>query len=155
MGSRAKPVVTRILLALMVAAPAVASAHPLHTSLAKISIDGSGRNVSVSVRVFADDFKLAAAASRLSTTDYAIRSVSVRDLHGNLVKLDSCGVVRKGDLLWICLKGRAHSRADRGSVASVILFERFHDQINVVTTELAGKSRNFLFTPGSKPRRIT
>ena len=148
--------VTRMLLvALTIATPAIASAHPLHTSLAKISIDGSGRNVSVSIRVFADDFELAAAASRLSTTEYARRAVSVTDSHGSVVGLEPCGVVRKVDLLWICLKGRAASNAGRGTVTSTILFERFGDQINVVTTELEGKSRKFLFTPGSKPRRIT
>jgi hypothetical protein len=148
-------VVKAILLAFAVLAPLHrVVAHPLHTSLTQISFDPSRRNVSISIRAFADDLSMAAKASGLSAADYAARSFTLTDSRGAAVRLIACGEKRVGDLVWLCFSGRVATDPDNLRVASTILFESYKDQINVVTVVAPRGPRNFLFTPGDPPRRL-
>ena len=131
-----------------------ASAHPLHTSLTQIVFDSSRRNITISIRAFVDDMSAAAVTSRLSLSDYAARSFKLADSRGAAVRLTSCGEKRVGDLVWLCYKARIDSNADDLVVSSTILFEKYKDQINVVTAVVGGTSRNLLFSSGDRPRRL-
>jgi hypothetical protein len=144
MGDNAKSMVRRIaLLALLIARPAFA--HPLHTSLAQVSV--SGATVSVSLRVFADDYT---AASHARLVDYAVANFIVKDMRGNTIKLTSCGGKRMGDLMWLCFRGTGNI----ATVESKVLFDKFKDQINIVQASFSGRTRNLLFTPGDRAKPI-
>ena len=129
-------------------------AHPLHTSLTQVSFDASRRNVSVSIRAFADDLSMAAKASGLSPADYAARAFRLTNSRGVAIRLSRCGEKRVGDLVWLCFRGSVGSHQDDLRVSSTILFEKYKDQVNVVTVMGARGARNFLFTPGDSPRQL-
>lgn len=144
MGDFAKSMVkTLALLVLLVARPAFA--HPLHTSLAQVSVtDGT---VNVSLRVFADDYT---AASHARLIDYAIANFIVRDSRGNAIKLTSCGDKRVGDLMWLCFRGSGVI----ATIESRVMFDKFKDQINIVQSSMNGRTRNLLFTPGERAKPV-
>ena len=119
--------------------------HPLHTSLAQLTLEKN--SVTVSLRAFADDL---AAASSSKPFDYAAARLIVRDIKGQPIRLSPCGSKQVGDLVWLCLRGRGTA----ATVESKVLFERYTDQINVVQTVIAGHTRNMLFTSGDEAKRI-
>ena len=144
-----------IVLAIAALAPATtAAAHPLHTSLTQIVFDGSHKNVTISIRAFVDDVSAAASASGLTISDYATRSLKLTDSHRAPLRLTSCGEKRVGELVWLCYKAPVHSRPEDLLVSSTLLFEKYTDQINVVTAVLNTRSRNLLFSRGDGPKRL-
>jgi hypothetical protein len=148
----------RLLAALVfsVVAPAVdtrsvASAHPLHTSLAQVEVNTRNRTVSVSLRVFADDFTKAAARARLSLPAYVATTFKIFDDSGTQVPMQSCGEKHVGDLIWLCFVAKTPEPKSI-TLWSGVLFETFKDQINVVQTTIDGKKGNLLFIPGDKAK---
>ena len=147
-------------LCLLIASPALA--HPLHTSLAQVSIDPASHTIAVSLRVFADDFtaassewrsrnpKPATASPTSPILDYARAAFILRDEQGNQMILASCGARRVGDLMWLCFRGTG----DVATVESRVLFDSYKDQINVVQSTVGGHTSNLLFTPGDKPKSL-
>ena len=155
MGSRAKSVVRATLLAITMLVPMErVLAHPLHTSLTQVSFDASRRNVSISIRAFADDLTRAATRSGLTPSAYATQKFKMTNSRGVALALTSCGTKRVGDLVWLCFTGRVESNPDDLKVSSAILFETYKDQINVVTIVGVKGARNFLFTPGDLPKTL-
>ena len=142
--------------------PAVARAHPLHTSLAQMTIDTRTGAVSVSLRVFVDDFTAAAnhwskdkrVESQTTAFAYARASFVIRESSGRIVPLRSCGEKRVGDLLYVCLAGRASSNASVSAVLSRVLTEKFADQVNIVQATYSGRRASLLFTPGDREKRL-
>jgi hypothetical protein len=133
--------------------------HPLHTSFAQVSFDSRDRSVDVSVRVFVDDYTSAAEAWARANgvksdqnAGYARASFILRDPTGMAITFQPCGEKRVGDLMWICLKGKAAGKPS--SVISRIMFERFDDQVNIVQTSVDGRKANLLFTSDDKAKRI-
>lgn len=142
-----------LLLSPAVGTHAIASAHPLHTSLAEVVVDSRSGIVSVSLRVFADDFAKAAARARVPVAEYAARAFRIIDASGAPVRVQSCGERRVGDLMWLCLKARTqHPKSI--SLHSSVLFDTYKDQINVVQTTVDGKKSSLLFTPGEGAKRL-
>lgn len=70
------------------------------------------------------------------------------------MRLTPCGVRRVGDLVWLCFKARIDSSANGLRVLSTMMFDRYDDQINVVSAILPEGRRNFLFTSGDAPRKL-
>ena len=141
-----------------VVAPAVdtrsiASAHPLHTSLAQVEVDTRNRTISVSLRVFADDFSKAAARAGVSLPAYAARSFRIFDDSGTQVQMQACGEKLVGDLIWLCFKAKTPEPRSI-TLWSGVLFETFQDQINVVQTTVDGKKGSLLFIPGDKAKLL-
>jgi len=119
--------------------------HPLHTSLAQLTIEPNA--VTVSLRVFSDDI---AAASNSRPFDYALSTFILRDAKGKPIKLTSCGAKQVGDLVWLCLKGQGAP----ATVESRVFFERYGDQVNIVQTIHNGRTRNMLFASGDEAKKI-
>jgi hypothetical protein len=144
-----------------VSVSSMASAHPLHTSIAQIRHDTKTGLMVVSLRVFADDFGKAARdyQQHLPSSDkrrnlpasdvYALSSFRIADDRGRLVPLETCGEKNVGDLLWLCFKSGPLPLSSALFVSSRILFEMYSDQINVVQAEIGGKQTNRLFTVGT------
>jgi tetratricopeptide (TPR) repeat protein len=137
----------------------LADAHPLHTSLTEIAVDGRGATIRVIIRVFADDFakaatradqaKVVANAGDVSTLAYVQRSFVLADGRRTLA-MRTCGTRRSGELLWICLEADAPTSMARLRLRNALLCDLFEDQINIVRSTLTGAPRSLLFTRGDR-----
>ena len=151
-----------VIASMLTAIPCVALGHPLHTSLAQMTIDARTGAVNVSLRVFVDDFTAAATDwsknKRILPTaiafSYARASFVVRESTGRVVSLESCGEKRVGDLMYVCLVGRISAKNSVSSVVSRVLTEKFDDQVNIVQASYSGRKANLLFTPGDGEKRL-
>ena len=144
-------------------APRMADAHPLHTTMAELSLGPSGGVLNVTLRVFADDFSAAVVGRRAGgeiviPPDSAIlRYVSARfavtSRGTGRVPLRGCGVRRDGNVLFLCLRGAVRGSLAGASMTNTLLTEIFPDQVNIVQASYDGRRRTLLFTPrdGAKP----
>jgi hypothetical protein len=159
-------VVARLLLlaagaaaALAIAAPP-AGAHPLHTSFAEVAWDPATRSVTVSLRVFADDFGAdvarrtgaPAGTGGVPADDAVFRYVAARfavvTARGETLPFRWCGARRAGVQLFVCLRAPAAAPPAGARVRSAILSETFADQVNIVQASLGGRRQTLLFTRG-------
>lgn len=147
----------------LVASDQVAEAHPLHTSLAELSFDPNSGVVSLSLRVFVDDFTAASnewsrrskgPSGNAALVAYSLATFLLYDATGKRVAMTSCGGKRVGDLMWLCFRGRMSSPLKGATVSSNILFEKYRDQINIVQASFGGPKTNLLFTPGALRRKL-
>jgi hypothetical protein len=142
----------------------VATAHPLHTTLAQFSYDARSGLLEGSIRVFAGDFAAAvakrsgaAAPSDDRVTDaaaYAYLTAALRltSAQGRAVPLTWCGSRRTGDVLWLCV--RAAAAPDTLRLSDQILCELFDDQVNIVQTAAGGRKASALFTKGDGAKTL-
>ena len=150
----------RVLGLLMFAATSsVALAHPIHTTLTKVSLEG--RVVTFNVRTFADDFSATVAkfAGRTPPPDssapsadvlrYVQRYFTIVDGAGKPVVLESCGVKRAKELYWLCFKATFPSSSKGARLRNQMLTELHADQVNIVQLEPPAARRTMLFTKGS------
>src|SRR3954468_2729920 len=139
------------------ARPAVSWSHPLHTTLADVSIEADG-SIHVTVRAFADDFSAAVArhAGKPRPADFAVgdsdvvsyvrATVLVQDSGGRPVPLVWAGVRRTGDLMWITVRAPGVRSLKGIRVAYSTLFEAFKDQVNILQANDNGRRHTVLFT---------
>jgi hypothetical protein len=142
-------------------APTPAAAHPIHTSFAELVYDPAARAVTVSLRVFADDFSADVArrtGARVgadhvppdaATFRYVVERFTVVTARGEALPFRWCGLRRAGIQLFICLRAPAAAAPAGGRVRSAILSDVFTDQVNIVQATVAGQRRTLLFTPGA------
>lgn len=135
---------------------ASALAHPLHTSLMQVSVLDGGRRVSVSVRLFADDFS-AAIGRPASGSGAPSDSAAFAYLRGAVtvaagtapLPLRARALRREGDLVWADLDAELPAGAAAAlRVQSRVLFERYPDQVNIVRVVRGERAGTVLFTPG-------
>jgi hypothetical protein len=144
-------------LVLLVPAVRAAFAHPLHTTLTRLSYDASTRVLSVSVRVFADDFGAAVmgragAAGAAAPPDSAMRRYvagrfALVSARGTSVPLGWCGMRRDGEALFLCLRAMDQPTPSGARMRNALLAELFADQVNIVQASYGGTTRTMLFTP--------
>ena len=136
-----------------------AYAHPIHTTLTKVSVE---RNViTLNVRAFADDFSTTVAKfagrpmpadSSVSPTEvlrYVQSFFKVTTASGTPVVLESCGIRRANELYWLCFRARIPSGSQGARVRNQMLTELHADQVNIVQMEPPAARRTMLFTKGS------
>lgn len=158
------------LAALVVAGvPTAARAHPLHTTLTELSYDARSGAVSISLRLFADDF--AAAVTRTSTggprgatampPDTAMfRYISQRfslvaaGAAGRPVALRWCGVRRTGEVVFVCLQGTSGAPLSGARLMNRLMTETFDDQVNMVQALHGGRRQMLLFTKRDGPKAL-
>jgi hypothetical protein len=144
--------------ALAVGAGAPALAHPLHTTMAEVTIDRPHGSVRLVVRVFADDFGTAVNAARktgswdVRAAAYVANAISIVDEMGRPLLLRDCGTRRQGDVLWLCAEAAA--KAQRLALRDQMLCELFADQVNVVRITDGTATQSMLFTRGDPGRPI-
>jgi hypothetical protein len=154
-------VVAALILAVtLAAAPSRGAAHPLHTTMAEVTIDRARGTLRVVVRVFADDFGTALDGAKVAgswdarASAYVARAISLADAGRPLV-VHACGTRRQGDLLWLCAEtapGGTLSR--RVTLRDRMLCELFADQINVVRVTDGTATRSMLFTRGDSEKPL-
>jgi len=143
-----------------------ASPHPLHTTLAQIGYDMPRRELTVSLRVFTDDFSAAVArharirlaAGETPTAVAVYRYVASRfvltDAEGHSVPLDACGVRRSSEMLFVCLRARGAAPPTGMRLRNALMTEWFDDQVNIVQYVSGSARRTTLFTPGDGAKRL-
>ena len=147
-----------------------AAAHPIHTSLAEVVHEPATRTVRVSLRVFVDDFTTASlahgrrvasrrpagapAATQSTYVTYALAAFRIADASGRRLPLASCGGTRRGELMWLCLRGPAPRGLAGLSITSHVMFDLYRDQINIVQANYGGRKTSFLFTRGTGAKKL-
>lgn len=140
--------------------------HPLHTSFAELAYDPAARAVTVSLRVFADDFS-ADVTRRTGARGgadgvppdaalfrYVTARFTVATARGEALVFQWCGVRRAGVQLFICLRAPAAALPAGARVRSAILSDVFTDQINIIHATVAGRRQTLLFTPGDAAKPL-
>ncbi|MEO7522302.1 MAG: DUF6702 family protein [Gemmatimonas sp.] len=162
----ARRLLTAIAACAIVTGSADASVHPLHTTLAQLQYDASRRELTVSLRVFTDDFsaavsrharaRLAAGASPpvAAMYRYVTSRFILTDAAGKPVSLDGCGVRRASELLFICLRASVATPPTGMRLRNALLVEWFDDQVNIVQYVAGSARRTTMFTPGDGAKRL-
>jgi hypothetical protein len=148
--------------------------HPMHTTVTEVVQERAGGRVSIQVRVYVDDLRAAvslppgsvdahagatasAAADSVAANPGAADSAMARylratfalaDRTGRPVRLAWAGAERRGDVILLRLRGEVPGGLTGARVTSLVLCERFEDQVNVVRAEYAGRTTTLLFTRG-------
>lgn len=147
-------------LALLGLAFAGGRAHPMHTAVAEVAQADPRGEAMVQIRVFADDFQaavplpadLAGADSAMSR--YLRGTFALADRTGRPVRLAWAGAERTGDVILLRLRGEVAGGLAGARVTSLVLCERFPDQVNIVRAEYAGRTATLLFTRGEAAKAL-
>ena len=142
-------------IALILATLTAPAAHPLHTSYTEIVRDARTGALTVSVRLFADDFGAAIASmSRLSRgapVDYVVRSyfdraVAIAGSDGRPIALAWCGMRSVNGLTWLCARSVGPAPAGKLRVRNALMFDRFADQVSIVRWTGSSGARTFVLS---------
>ena len=153
-----------LLCAMTALCASTASAHPIHTTLTKVTTDQ--HSVTLNIRSFADDFSATVAkfAGRAAPRDssapladvvkYISAQFVVTDATGKPVQLESCGVRRADELYWLCFKATFTGPTKGARMRNQMLTELHPDQVNIVQLDGPSVHKTMLFTKGSAPALI-
>jgi hypothetical protein len=133
-----------------------AGAHPMHTAVTELAQRDAGGTTAVQIRVFADDFQ---AAVPLPPDPAAADSAMARYLRGTFALADRtgrpwAGAERSGDVILMRLEGRVTGGLAGARVTSLVLCERFEDEVNVLRAAYAGRTETLLFTRGESSKAL-
>jgi hypothetical protein len=134
--------------------------HPMHTAVTEIAYDATTTEVSIRIRVFADDLTAAiptppgTAAGDSAVFRYVRSSFSMVDRTGRRLLFLWKGVEQAGDVLVLRFVAAAPAGLAGGRVASTLLSERFEDQVNIVRATYGGRTRTLLFTRGEAAKAL-
>jgi hypothetical protein len=134
-------------------------AHPMHTAVTEVVQEDAGGRTSIQVRVYVDDLQTAvplpaipagtdSAAVDSTMARYLRATFALADRRGRPVRLAWVGAERAGDVILLRLRGEVPGGLAGARVTSLVLCERFEDQVNVVRAEYAGRTTTLLFTRG-------
>lgn len=150
--------------AALVASPAVARAHPLHTTLTDVTTDPVRGTLRMTIRVFADDFSAAAARHsgleppadyRLADAviaRYVAARVQVVDAGGRRASLSWGGARREGEMIWITVHVPALRSLAGVRIGNALMLDVFDDQVNIVRAQAGSRRSSVLFTRGDRGR---
>jgi len=138
------------LLFVLLAADSVRS-HPLHSSYTEIAQDAHTGGLSLSVKLFADDFGVALdSLSQSSTREaaaqaYFDRSVTVTS-NGQVVRLGWCGMRTADGLTFLCARSIDPLPMGKLRIRNALMFDRFGDQISIVRWTSRSRTRTLVLT---------
>ena len=137
--------------------PARSWAHPLHTTLAEVSIGADGA-LRITLRAFVDDFSAAVArhVGKPRPADFAVAdpdiaayvaaTVVIQDSNGRVVPLVWSGAQRTGDLMWVTVRVPTIHSLKGIRVSYSTLFDAYRDQVNILQANDSGRHHTVLFT---------
>jgi len=146
--------VTALGLALVFTIVRPVDAHPLHSSFTEITRERGG-TITMTIRLFADDFGVAMDSLRARTrgvTDEAVaqayfaRSVVLTKADGKPVQLQWCGIRTQDGLTWLCARSVAPVAPGRLRVRNALMFDRFRDQVSVVRYDRGSGARTLVLS---------
>jgi hypothetical protein len=85
---------------------------------------------------------------------YFRATFALADRVGRPVRLTWAGAERSGDVIVLRLEGAVPGGLAGARVTSLVLCERFQDQVNVVRAEYAGRTETLLFTRGETSKAL-
>jgi hypothetical protein len=147
-------------LGMLVLALSGAGAHPMHTAVAELAQQDARGTTTVQIKVFADDFHAAVAlpadagAADSAMARYLRGTFALADRRGRPVRLVWAGAERSGDVLLLRLRGEVAGGLAGARVTSLVLCERFEDEVNVVRASYAGRTETLLFTRGESSKAL-
>lgn len=132
----------------------------MHTAVAElVQLDASGRT-GVEIRVFADDFGKAVALHPGSAdadsamARYLRGTFAIADRFGRPVRLTWLSAEARGDVVLLRLRGDVVGGLAGSRVTSLVLCERFEDQVNVVRAVYGGTTETLLFSRGAEAKLL-
>lgn len=146
--------------ALLALALAAGRAHPMHTAVAELIQEGPRGQATISLRVFADDFQAAvppspdAAAADSAMARYLRGTFALADRAGRPVRLAWVGAERAGDVIVLRLRGEVPGGLAGARVTSLVLCDRFEDQVNIVRAVYGSRTATLLFTRGEASKAL-
>jgi hypothetical protein len=148
------------------AAP-LARAHPLHTTFTELNWDGSTHRITITIRLFTEDF--AAAVGRRAhramaggpdatipdslSFEYVGAALVLSDRSGRPVPLIWRGAHRVGDVSFLSLQATLAGGPSGLRIVNSIHCELFEDQVNIVKADYGNRSESLLFVRGD-PQKI-
>ena len=147
-------------LGMLVLALSGAGAHPMHTAVAELAQQDARGTTTVQIKVFADDFHAAVAlpadagAADSAMARYLRGTFALADRRGRPVRLAWAGAEHSGDVLLLRLRGEVAGGLAGARVTSLVLCERFEDEVNVVRASYAGRTETLLFTRGESSKAL-
>ena len=129
-------------------------AHPMHTTVTEVVQEDARGQVSIQVRVYVDDLHSAVlppdgtAGADSAMARYLRATFALADRAGRPVRLTWAGAEPTGDVILLRLRGEVPGGLAGSRVTSLVLCERFEDQVNVVRAVYAGRAATLLFTRG-------
>lgn len=127
--------------------------HPLHSSSASLSDRGDGR-VTLSVRIFTDDLVAVAPGGDSAIAAYVRQHVRLIARSGQPVALAIATITVDGDLTQVTASGTATGGLAGLRVQHSVLWERYHDQVNLLRASIGGRSTTMVFANGDPPREV-
>lgn len=145
---------TRVGLAALVPLLLGAAMHPMHTSSAELSYDGSARRAELVVRVFADEFDKLGADDGARTGRVA-SGIAITARDGRVVRLAAGSLRRVADIVELRFAGPLDGGLTGARLLDSILFDRYADQVNIVRVRHGDRTDTLLFTRGSGARALS
>jgi hypothetical protein len=134
------------------------SAHPLHTTIAELTVRSDTRMAEVVVRVFADDLRRAVggtgAPGDSAVAAYLGRHFVARDARGRSIAWAWCGQRRTDDLVWACLRAPVSDAMLGAELRVDVACALYDDQVNIVRLVSPRGRRTLLFTCGDRTQRL-
>jgi hypothetical protein len=126
--------------------------HPLHTTHTDLAEAPAGR-VTVTVRSFSDDLRIAVTKREHATSDSAIaryvrRTVELHDAAGRTLPMVWDSARTEGDITLLSLHVTSGGGLRGVSVRQTMQMELYDDQVNVLQAKVAGQPISLLFLPG-------
>jgi hypothetical protein len=128
-------------------------AHPLHSSSASLTEVGGG-TVALTVRIFSDDLATVAPGGDSAIATYVRRHVHLISRGGDAVALEVTGIAVDGELTQVTARATIAGGLGGLRVQQAVLWERYHDQINLLRTSIGGRSNTMVFANGDPPREV-
>ena len=147
-------------IAVLALALTAGSAHPMHTAVAEVVQEDARGLATVRIRVFADDLESAlrlpadAASADSAMARYLRGTFAIADRSGRPVRLAWAGAERTGDVILLQLRGEVPGGLPGVRVTSLVLCERYSDQVNIVRASYAGRTMTLLFTRGEAAKSL-
>ena len=147
---------------LCLAVPCIAAsarrAHPLHTTISELTVNGTTGSAELVIRIFADDLHRAvggrAAPGDSAVAAYLRRHVDARDPRGRAVTWAWCGQRRTNELVWACLRAPAPDRMLGTALRIDVACALYDDQVNIVRLVSPRGRRTLLFTCRDASQRM-
>ena len=134
--------------------------HPMHTAVAELAQEDARGTTVVQIKVFADDFQSAVrlpadpAQADSAMARYLRGAFALTDRTGRPVRLAWAGAERAGDVILLRLKAAVPGGLAGARVTSLVLCERFEDEVNVVRAAYGGRIETLLFTRGESSKEL-
>jgi hypothetical protein len=145
----------------------------MHTTVTQVVQEDARGRVSIQVRVYVDDLRAAvslpagalgadsegagggnSAAADSAMARYLRGTFALADRTGRPVRLTWTSAQPAGDVILLRLRAEVAGGLAGARVTTLVLCERFEDQVNVVRAEYAGRTTTLIFTRGETAKAL-